>query len=155
MKTRAQRALEAEGIDYEFRFYPPDSNISARQIAFLTGIPPEHVYKTLICRGSGHRTYVCVIPCSKILSFEKTSALFQEAHIRLAPKDVLKEITGGYEKGSCSPIGLQSDYPIVLDEEMKKLSKVFLNGGRAGLLLGLHVDALAEMTGAVFADITV
>lgn len=154
MKTKAQLALEAAGIDYEIRFYLPDSRLSAQQIASVTGIPAEYVYKTLVCRGAGHRTYVCVVPSSKTLDLKKVSVLFQEEHIRLAPKAALKEITGGYEKGSCTPIGMKPDYPVVLDENMKKISKVFLNGGKVGLLVGVAVDALAELTGGFFADLT-
>lgn len=155
MKTKVQIILDAEGIDYELHFYPPDARLSAQQIALITEIPPEHVYKTLVCRGSGHRTYICVIPCRENLDFEKAAAFFQEDHLRLAPKNVLKSITGGYEKGSCTPIGLKSDYPVVLDKKMKHITNVFLNGGQVGVLLGLSVNALFRITGAAFADITI
>lgn len=154
MKTKAQIILDAEGIDYELHFYPPDARLSAQQISLITGVPPERVYKTLICRGAGHRTYVCVIPCRENLDFEKAAAIFQESRLRLAPQNVLKSITGGYEKGSCTPIGLKSDYPVVLDKKMEKLTNVFLNGGQVGILLGLSVNALSHITGAAFADIT-
>lgn len=155
MKTKAQIILDAREIDYELRFYPPDARLSAQQIALITGVSPEHVYKTLVCRGSGHRTYICVVPCRENLDFEKAAAFFQESRLRLAPKNVLKSITGGYEKGSCTPIGLKSNYPVVLDKKMKQLTNVFLNGGQVGVLLGLSVNALSHVTGAAFADITV
>ncbi len=150
MKTDAELILNRKGIPYKLYEYPEDAGLSAFQIASLTEKCPDIVYKTLVCRGAGHHTYVCVIPCEKELDFQKICAVTGEKRIRLAPRSALGIITGGYEKGSCTPIGMKRNYPIILDISAKEKEKICLNGGRVGVLMEIRPSDLKDITGAVY-----
>ncbi len=149
-KTPAQLAMEAAGAAYKTYGYPADPTLSAARIAELTGFPAGEVYKTLVCRGSGHRTYVCVIPSPANLDFEGVAQMVGENRLRLAPQGALPEITGGYVKGCCTPLGMRGGYPVFLDKSMEQKEKICLNGGRLGLLMELAPSELRRVTGGVF-----
>lgn len=153
MMTQAEIILSQTGIRYNRYTYPEDEGLSAAQIAGITGIEPELVYKTLVCRGAGHHTYVFVVPCKENLDFEKAAAVVGEKRLSLAPRNALKAITGGYMKGSCTPIGMKAGYPVILDKGMGDKEKICLNGGRLGVLIQLSPKDLMKVTGAVYKDI--
>lgn len=153
MMTQAEIILNQMGIAYKRYDYPEDSGLSALQIAGITGVRPELVYKTLVCRGSGHHTYVFVVPCMENLDFGKAASIVGEKRIGLAPRDALKSITGGYMKGSCTPVGMKSGYPVIIDAGMRGQKTVCLNGGKLGVLLQLSPEDLIKVTGAVYKDI--
>jgi len=149
-KTPAQAAMEEHGAAYRTYEYPADPALSAARIAELTGFAAEAVYKTLVCRGSGHRTYVCVIPSQANLDFEGAARMVGENRLRLAPQGALPQITGGYVKGCCTPLGMTGGYPVFLDESMEGKERICLNGGRLGLLMELDPADLQRVTGGVF-----
>lgn len=155
MKTQAERKLDQEKIPYRLYFYPEDSGLSALQIANITGMEPEIVHKTLVCRGAGHHTYVCVVPCMATLDFNRVAILMGEKKLSLAPRAALEQITGGYSKGCCTPIGMKGNYPVILDKSMQNKEKICLNGGRLGLLMEISTRDLVKITGSVYEDIVV
>ncbi len=61
----------------------------------------------------------------------------------------------GYIRGGCSPVGMKKQFPTVIDETAILFDKIFVSGGRRGLMLGLNPASLAEYISADFADITV
>ena len=56
MKTNAARLLDTLGIKYELRDYEIDpDDLTAESVARKVNLPPEQVFKTLVCRGDKHR----------------------------------------------------------------------------------------------------
>ena len=57
MKTNAARYLDSLGIAYELREYAVEpEEFSALVVAEKIGLPPEQVFKTLLCATSGRAT---------------------------------------------------------------------------------------------------
>ena len=60
MKTNAARYLDSLGIHYELREYALDTeDFSALLVAEKIGLPPEQVFKTLLCVTSDRGACLC------------------------------------------------------------------------------------------------
>ena len=62
----------------------------------------------------------------------------------------LKDITEitGYVRGGCSPLGMKKNYPVILQEDACRYSKIYISGGRIGTTLCLAPESLIQATGA-------
>ena len=67
----------------------------------------------------------------------------------------LKELTKvtGYVRGGCTAIGMKKQFPTVIQEGAKELSKIHVSGGKLGMQLTLSPLDLAKAANAKFADI--
>ena len=62
-KTNAVRLLDRLGIRYELREYEVDpEDLAAETVARKVGMPPEQVWKTLVCRGDKHGVCFALLP---------------------------------------------------------------------------------------------
>jgi|SRR5215471_17582453 len=61
-KTSAARLLDQMGIRYELLEYEVDPNdLAAEAVATKIGLPPEHLFKTLVAQGDRHG--ICMAVC--------------------------------------------------------------------------------------------
>ncbi|MCL6464100.1 MAG: Cys-tRNA(Pro) deacylase, partial [Acidobacterium ailaaui] len=105
MKTNAARYLDSLGIHYELRNYAlDDENFSAILVAEKIGLPPEQVFKTLLCVTSEKEHIFAVIPGNAELDFKK---LAHAAGARKAEMVSLKDIQPltGYVRGGVTVFG--------------------------------------------------
>ena len=74
-KTNAARILDGLGIRYEIREYSVDpEEFSAVVVAEKIGLPPEQVFKTLLCVTSEKVHMFAVVPGDAELDFKKLAA---------------------------------------------------------------------------------
>src|SRR5204863_9455752 len=102
MKTNAARILDALGIRYELRDYQVDEeDLSAESVARKVGLPPEQVFKTLVCRGDRNGVCFAVVPADGQLDFKALARLSGDRSVDTVP---LKEVTllTGYIRGGCT-----------------------------------------------------
>ncbi len=63
MKTNGARFLESLNIPFALREYEVDPNdLSAIAVANKIGMPPEQVFKTLLCTGGPNQFLLCRCP---------------------------------------------------------------------------------------------
>ncbi|MBI5494753.1 MAG: Cys-tRNA(Pro) deacylase [Deltaproteobacteria bacterium] len=150
MKTNAARILDRLGIAYQLRDYDVDeSDLSAESVARKVGMPPEQVFKTLVCRGD--RTGVCfaVIPADTELDLK---ALARLSGNRSADTVALKEVQPltGYIRGGTTALGAKKDYPVYVDETMELFDEIAVSAGMRGTQLVLRpADYLRAVHGTV------
>ena len=84
MKTNAARILDALGIHYELREYEVDEeDLSAESVARKVGLPPEQVFKTLICRGDRSGVIFAVVPAGAELDFKAAARLSNDRSVEM------------------------------------------------------------------------
>ena len=72
MKTNAARYLDSLKIKYELREYTvTPEEFSAVIVAEKIGLPPEQVFKTLLCVTSEREHVFAVVPGNDELDFKK------------------------------------------------------------------------------------
>lgn len=154
-KSNVMRLLESAGIDYEILEYEVDeSDLSGASVAKKTGRDKDSVFKTLVITGDKNGFGVCCIPVCDELDLKKAAKHFGDKKAEMLHVKDLLPVTG-YIRGGCSPVGMKKQFPTVIDETATLFDKIFVSGGRRGLMLGLNPAPLAEYISADFADITV
>ncbi len=151
-KTNAMRFLETHHIPYEAHSYECEEFISGVVMAQTAGTPVEQTFKTLVARSRPHVLYVFAIPVAEELDMKKAARAVGEKSIELLPVKELLANTG-YIRGCCTVVGMKKQFPTVIHESALTHPKIFLSGGRKGLLIQVAPKDIAQACGASFQDI--
>ncbi len=153
-KTNAIREVEAAGIPFSYRTFETEGAPSGVEVAQMLGEEPERVFKTLVTEGKTGEHYVFMIPVAEELDLKKAAqAVGEKAITMLRARDLLP--LTGYVHGGCSPVGMKRAFRTVIDETAQLFDAVLYSGGRIGCQLETSPDALAQLIGAEYADLTV
>ncbi len=146
---RALAAAEALGLDFEVTRHGPVRSLE--EAAAARGVPPAAVVKTLVVRLTDEDFRMVLVPGDREISWPKLRALLGVSRLSMPPADVALAVTG-YERGTITPLGSTTSWPVIADEAMT--GRVSLGGGAHGVALLVETDELVEALGAVVADVT-
>lgn len=152
-KTNVMRLLEQKKIPYTSHEYPHgDLAVDGKTVAELCGENPEHVFKTLVARGSSKNIYVFVIPVISELELKKAAKAVGEKSIAMI---AVKEITAltGYVRGGCSPIGMKKQYKTAFNISALDYETIIVSAGKIGYQVELDPEKLIGLTGGITADL--
>ncbi|EMJ4938189.1 aminoacyl-tRNA deacylase [Staphylococcus aureus] len=126
-KTNAMRMLDRAKIKYEVHsFEVPEEHLSGAEVAELIQANVKTVFKTLVLENTKHEHFVFVIPVSETL-------------------DNLKNVTG-YIRGGCSPVGMKTLFPTVVDKSCENYSHISVSGGLRTMQITIAVEDLITIT---------
>lgn len=147
-KTNAMRQLDRAKIDYEIRtFQIGEGHLEGHEVAALIEAETEEVYKTLVLENADHAHFVFVIPVSAHLDMKAAAAAVHEKKLHLMPLEDLKRVTG-YVRGGCSPIGMKTHFPTIIDATIQDRGRIFVSAGQRGVQMGLASEDLIAMSRA-------
>ncbi|HEX4039264.1 MAG TPA: Cys-tRNA(Pro) deacylase [Acidobacteriaceae bacterium] len=153
-KTNAARFLDSLGIHYEIREYTVTlEEFSALLVAEKIGLPPEQVFKTLLCVTSDKEHVFAVVPGDAELDFKK---LAQAAGARNAEMASLKDVQPltGYVRGGVTVFGAKKDFPVFVDETTELFDVVSVSAGTRGVQVLLSPADYLRASRATVADLT-
>jgi Cys-tRNA(Pro)/Cys-tRNA(Cys) deacylase len=153
-KTNAARILDGLGIPYEIREYSVDpEEFSALVVAEKIGLPPEQVFKTLLCVTSERAHVFAVVPGDAELDLKK---LAQAAGARKAEMVSLKDVQPltGYVRGGVTVFGAKKDFPVYVDETLELFDVVSVSAGTRGVQVLLSPADYLRAAKATVADLT-
>lgn len=151
-KTNAIRILEKEGISYELREYDIDDGaLTAEGVAEVLGHEPERIFKTLILRGDRSGPMIALTPAGTEINVRALAKASGDKRVEMVPLRDVRSLTG-YERGAVTPLGIQRNYPVFIDETVELWDIVGISGGEKGLEILLAPSDLLSVTGAVTAD---
>jgi len=154
MKTNAARYLDSLDISYELREYTVDpEEFSALVVAEKIGMPPEQVFKTLLCVTSEREHVFAVVPGSDELDFKK---LARAAGTRKAEMVSLKEVEPltGYVRGGVTVFGAKKDFPAYVDETIELFDMISIAAGTRGTQLVMSPADYLRASSATIAALT-
>jgi Cys-tRNA(Pro)/Cys-tRNA(Cys) deacylase len=135
MKTNAARILEALGIRYELREYEVDEeDLSAESVARKVGLPPEQVFKTLVCRGDRTGALFAVVPADNELDFKAIARLSGDRSVEMVSLKEVQPLTG-YVRGGVTVLGARKEYPAYVDETVELFDVISVSAGSRGTQL--------------------
>jgi Cys-tRNA(Pro)/Cys-tRNA(Cys) deacylase len=154
MKTNAARILDGLSIAYTLQEYQVDpEDLRATTVAAKIGMPPEQVFKTLLCAiGSGDYVFA-VVPGDAELDFKK---LARAAGVRKAEMVSLKDVQPltGYVRGGVTVFGARKAYPAFADETIELFDAISVSAGHRGVQIVLSPADYLRATSATIADIS-
>ncbi|WP_228993237.1 Cys-tRNA(Pro) deacylase [Streptomyces sp. DH8] len=151
--TPATVALTAAGTPFTVHAYEhdPASPSYGEEAAEALGVSPDRVFKTLVADVDGELA-VAVVPVAGSLDLKALASAVGGKRATMADP-AAAERTTGYVRGGISPLGQRRRLRTVLDSSARAHATICVSAGRRGLEVELAATDLAELTGAVFAEI--
>ena len=149
------RLLDARRVAYQ-AFELPAEKLGALETARLLGVDPGLVYKTIVVlRPKPARPLLVVIPGPNRVDLKLLAAALGEKKVSLPTESEAETLTG-LQAGGISPLALlNKGFQVVVDAAAQAHAEIHVSGGQRGLNVRLPVRALAELTRARFAPVSV
>ncbi len=148
------RLLESRKIPYK-AFELPVEKLGARDTARLLGVDPELVYKTIVVLRSYGKPILAVVPGPNRVDLKLLANFLGEKKVSL-PSEREAETLTGLQAGGISPLALlNKGFQVVIDSAAQSVPDIHISGGQRGLNILLSSRALADLTHARFAQISV
>lgn len=146
------RLLDAKGIPYTAHELPAEK-LGALEAAQVIGVPPDEVFKTIVVMREGKgKPILAVTPGPLEVDLKALAKAMGEKKLAVPTQKEAEQLTG-LQAGGISPLALIGrGFQVVIDETAQIFDQIYISGGQRGLNLRLPVTALAELTGATFAD---
>lgn len=153
--TAAIRFLEEHHLSYSVWEYPENGPVAAVEVAayFGLGDSANRLFKTLVTSDHKGGYYVFCLPGEKRLDLKKAAALVGVKNMQMLRPDVFEELTG-YVHGGCSPLGMKTKLPTIVDQSAFDWDTIYISGGRVGLMAEIDPAILETVVDAKFEDIT-
>ena len=149
-RERVTADAAARGLDIEF--VERTGARSLEEAASILGISPGDIVKALVVKRSDDTFLFALVPGDRQIAWSKLRAVVGVNKLQLPSADVALENTG-YERGTITPLGSTTAWPIFADERIVG-KRISLGAGEHGLSLFIQADELIEAYGATVADIT-
>ena len=148
------RLLDSRKIPYKAFELPPEK-LGALETARSLGVSPEIVYKTIVVtRPKPGKPILAVIPGPNRVDLKFLAEVLNEKKVSLPTEREAEQLTG-LQTGGISPLALlNKGFQVVIDASAQNLAEVHVSGGQRGLNVRLPVSALAGLTRARFAEIS-
>lgn len=150
MSGLAVAAVVAAGIDHEVIRRGPARSLA--EAARIQGAEVRDVVKTLVVREGPERYVFVLVPGDRVISWPKLRALLGVNRLSLPDAATAKDATG-YERGTITPFGSSTPWPVIADERLRGRT-VSLGAGEHGVALRLAADDAVAALGATLADVT-
>ena len=149
-RERVEADAAARGLEIEIT-----ERLQARSLeeaASLLGISPSSIVKSLVVKRHDGTFLFALVPGDRQISWSKLRAVVGVNKLQLPEASVALDVTG-YERGTITPIGSTTAWPVFADERILG-ERVSLGAGEHGLSLFVDADALIAAYDATVADIS-
>ena len=125
---------------------------SLEEAAAILGITPADIVKSLVVKHKDGSFPFALVPGDRQISWPKLRQLIGVNKLSLPSADVALAATG-YERGTITPLGSTSAWPVYADSTITG-RRISMGAGEHGYSAFVDADALTAALGAVVADIT-
>jgi Cys-tRNA(Pro)/Cys-tRNA(Cys) deacylase len=149
-RERVAADAEARGIPVEFKERMRASSLE--EAAGILGIEPSDIVKSLVVRRHDGSYLFALVPGDRQISWPKLRALVGVNKLRLPEAELALEATG-FERGTITPLGSTTAWPVYVDERVAG-RRVSMGAGEHGYSLFVEADDLVRGLEATVADIS-
>jgi Cys-tRNA(Pro) deacylase len=147
-RVRADAA--ARGLDIEVSERPAARSLE--EAAELMGITPGDIVKSLVVKRSDDTYVFALVPGGRKISWPKLRGLLGVNKLQL-PDASLALAATGYERGTITPLGSTTAWPVVVDATIAG-RRVSMGAGEHGRSLFVEADELIRALDATVADVS-
>jgi Cys-tRNA(Pro)/Cys-tRNA(Cys) deacylase len=148
-RNNVTRLLDSRKITYEVFEFPPEKH-SAEATAELLGVPPEHVYKTLVVlrEAKGKKPLLVMVPAGRELNLKTLAASLSEKKLKMASQREAEALTSLQVGGISALALLNKGFEMCLEQAALSLPYIHISAGQRGANLRLQVPDLLTLTNA-------
>ncbi|MFF1879011.1 aminoacyl-tRNA deacylase [Leifsonia sp. NPDC058230] len=149
-RARAEADAAARGVSIRIAERPAARSLE--EAAALLGIEPSDIVKTLVVKRSDGTFVFALVPGGRKISWPKLRAVLAVNKLQLPDAQVALEATG-YERGTITPFGSTTAWPVVADVTIVGRT-IAMGAGAHGYSLFAEADAVIAAFSATVADIS-
>ncbi|HMQ66026.1 MAG TPA: YbaK/EbsC family protein [Arachnia sp.] len=149
-ETRALAALQELGINHLVTRHGPVRSLE--EAAAARGIAPKDLVKTIVVRRGDDDYVFVLVPGDREFSWPKLRTLLGVSRLSMPDAATAKAVTG-YERGTITPFGATTAWPVIADEAIVGRT-VSMGGGAHGVGVAVAADDAIAALGATVADVS-
>ena len=142
-ETPATAWLRQRGCAFTLHPYDYVEHGGAARGAQCLGVDPHLVVKTLIMQDESAQPLVVLMHGDCEVSTKNLAREIGRKSVQPCTPEVAQRHSG-YQVGGTSPFALRKPLPVHVEASVLELERIYINGGRRGLLLGLAPSLLSE-----------
>ena len=125
---------------------------TAEEAATALGCSVGAIVKSLLFK-TGDKFLLCLVSGDRRCSLNKLKKILNEKNVSMANPDEVKRITG-YTIGGVSPVGHLTQLKIILDNNLKRFSKIYAAAGHPNAVFGIDFNQFIILTSAEIEEFT-
>ncbi len=141
--TPAIRALRDASVEFAIHEYEYVERGGTQASSAALGVAEHVVIKTLVFEDEDRRPLIVLMHGDREVSGKALSRVLGVKRVTPCEPNVAEKHSG-YQVGGTSPFGLRKPLPIYLEATILALERIYINGGRRGLLVSLAPTELAR-----------
>ena len=149
-ETRALVALQELGIEHRVTRHGPVRSLE--EAAAARGIDPRDLVKTIVVRRGDDDYVFVLVPGDREFSWPKLRALLGVSRLSMPDAATAKAVTG-YERGTITPFGSTTAWPVIADEAIVGRT-ISMGGGAHGVGVTVAADDVIAALGATVAEMS-
>jgi Cys-tRNA(Pro) deacylase len=142
--TPATVFLKSHGVAYTEHEYEYVEHGGTEVSASSLGVPEHHVVKTLVMQDEDAKPLIVLMHGDKKVSTKNLARQAGRKHIEPCKPEVAQRHSG-YQVGGTSPFGTKKKMPIYVERSILELTRIYINGGRRGFLVGIDPKVLSRL----------
>jgi Cys-tRNA(Pro) deacylase len=154
-ETPATAWLRGRGIDFSEHVYDYVEHGGTAESAQQLGVEEHAVVKTLVMQDERARPLVVLMHGDRQVSTKSLARAIGCKSVEPCRPEVAQRHSG-YQVGGTSPFGFKREgVPVYVQASVLPLSRIYINGGRRGYLVGIEPRLLSDVLGAVAVECAV
>jgi Cys-tRNA(Pro) deacylase len=145
--TPAVHFLRKHGVAFTEHLYRYEehggTSVSAREL----GVDEHAVIKTLVMQDESKRPLLVLMHGDREVSTKQLARQIDRKTVEPCAPAVARRHTG-YAVGGTSPFGTRKPLPVYVERTVLDLERIYINGGRRGLLVSIAPDELVRVLSA-------
>jgi Cys-tRNA(Pro) deacylase len=150
--TPAIHFLRRHGVTYSEHPYRYEERGGTRVSSRELGVDEHAVVKTLVMQDERAQPLIVLMHGDREVSTKQLARLTGRKTIQPCDPVVAQRHTG-YAVGGTSPFGTRKPLPVFVERSILDQPRVYLNGGRRGLLVGLDPHEIVRTLAATPVDV--
>ncbi|TAJ14205.1 MAG: aminoacyl-tRNA deacylase [Planctomycetota bacterium] len=152
--TPAIRVLRAHSVEFVAREYAYVEKGGTAASSSALGVDEHAVVKTLVFETDAREPLLVLMHGDRQVSAKGLARLIGVRSVEPCRPEVARKHTG-YEFGGTSPFGTRRALPVYLERSVLELERVWINGGRRGLLVELASRDLLRVLAPTLVDVAI
>jgi Cys-tRNA(Pro) deacylase len=149
--TPAIHFLRKHGIAFTEHAYRYEEHGGTRVSSRELGVDEHAVIKTLVMQDEAKAPLIVLMHGDREVSTKQLARQIARKSVEPCDPAVAQRHTG-YTVGGTSPFGTRKTLPVFVQRTVLDLDRVYINGGRRGLLVSMTPGELVRVVNAVAVD---
>ncbi len=150
--TPAVRVLRAARVEFTEHLYNYEEHGGTRVSARELGVDEHSVVKTIVMQDERKQPLIALMHGDMNVSARNLGRCIGAKTIEPCDPVVAQRHTG-YMVGGTSPFGTRRAMPVFLQRTILDLSRIYINGGKRGFLVGIAPQVLLDVLVPTCVDI--